>query len=348
MAVDVPMKSGSSLWGWATRLIRGATPPPDPERRDRDGGPAQRPATPREAAAAGEAPRGIQDVVRRLVADDRYAFVLLKEAADDIEVAQSWPAWEALGQQMALVPGGVVPVVRPDGGAEPVAVAAFYLDRCSVTNEQYARFIRAGGYDDLEIWPREVWASLMRFVDRTGKPGPRDWRDGAYPPAKADHPVVGVCWYEALAYARWVGKRLPVAAEWQKAAGWPEQHNGNACRRYPWGEIFAAGKANLWSTGVGTTVPVREFRAGSTPNGLHQMTGNVWEWLADPLETIPGAEDEVLRSDKPLRRVIGGAFDTYLTAEASNYFVTGQPEIHRRPNIGFRCAVPVDRLRPAP
>src|SRR5262249_44814420 len=157
-------------------------------------------------------------------------------------------------------------------------VDAFYLDRCAVTNEQFARFVRAGGYDDLETWPREVWPSVMRFTDRTGRPGPRHWRDGTYPSGKGDHPVVGVCWYEAVAYATGAGTRPPAAAEWQKAAGWPERHSGGACRRYPWGELFGEGKANLWAAGVGQTVPVREFRAGSTPNGIHQLTGNVWEW----------------------------------------------------------------------
>ena len=107
-----------------------------------------------------------------------------------------------------------------------------------MTNRQFQRFVEAGGYDTLEIWPQEVWPSLMRFTDRTGRPGPRDWENGKFPAGKADHPVVGVCWYEAVAYARWVGKRLPTAAEWQKAGGWPEQLSGGACNRYPWGDIF--------------------------------------------------------------------------------------------------------------
>src|SRR5206468_75083 len=155
----------------------------------------------------------------------------------------------------------------------------------------------------LEVWPRDVWAGLMRFVDRTGRPGPRGWSDGGFPAAAADHPVTGVCWYEALAYARWAGKRLPTAAEWQKAAGWPEPLGGGRCRRYPWGDLFAEGRANLWAGGSGAPAAVTAYREGSTPNGIRQLAGNVWEWLDDPLERIPCREGEHLRPGRPLRRI---------------------------------------------
>jgi iron(II)-dependent oxidoreductase len=238
--------------------------------------------------------------------------------------------------------------VAPSGVVEPTPIDAVYIDRFCVTNAQFQRFVQDGCYDALEIWPREIWPGLMRFVDATGQPGPRYWIDGGFPAEQANHPVVGVCWYEALAYARWAGKRLPTAAEWQKAAGWPEHLGGGACTRYPWGDLFADGRANLWSSGVGHTVPVDDFPEGATPNGIYQMAGNVWHWLADPLETIPCRADQSFSPWKPMRRIVGGAFDTYLPAEAANQFVTGQAELDRRPNIGFRCALSVDRLRCAP
>jgi iron(II)-dependent oxidoreductase len=292
--------------------------------------------------------KDIYSVTRPLIADDRYAFVLLREAADDVDEPNARAAWQALEAQMALVPAGIVPVALPDGSIGPAEVAAVYLDRHAVTNRQFARFVQAGCYDALEIWPREIWPSLLRFTDRGGKPGPRTWEGGTPPAHAADHPVTGVCWYEALAYARWAGKRLPTAAEWQKAAAWPEQISGGACRRYPWGDLFAEGRANLWAAAHARTVPVREYREGATPNGIFQLAGNVWEWLEDSLERIPCRPDEQLWSDGPLRRISGGAYDTYLVHEATNQFITGQPELDRRPNIGFRCAVAVDRLRPAP
>src|SRR5262249_41148162 len=154
------------------------------------------------------------------------------------------------------------------------------------------KFIQAGGYDTLEIWPPEVWPSVVRFTDRTGQPGPRDWENRTFPSRQAEHPVVGICWYEAMAYARWVGKRLPTAAEWQKAGGWPEQLSGGSCSRYPWGDLFDPERANLASAGVGAIVAVHAFPGGATPNGIYQMTGNVWEWLDDPLEIVPCEPDQ--------------------------------------------------------
>jgi iron(II)-dependent oxidoreductase len=284
----------------------------------------------------------------RKIADGRYSLVLLNDSTEDLDDAVGVLAWETLEDQMALVPAGVVPVVRTDGTVEPTALGAYYLDRFAVTNAQFQRFVQAGSYDALEVWPREIWPGLMRFVDRTGRPGPRNWENGSFPAALADHPVVGVCWYEALAYARWVGKRLTTSPEWQKAAGWPEHLSGGTCSRYPWGDLYAEGRANLWSSGLGRTAPVDAFPEGVTLNGIYQMSGNVWEWLDDPLETIPCRQDEAFRTWKPLRRIIGGAFDTYLPAEATNQFITGQSELDRRSNIGFRCAVSGDRLRLAP
>lgn len=289
---------------------------------------------------------GVASVAHRLIAEDRFLFVLLKEA--EVDEADALPAWRSLEEQMALVPYGVLPLHQPNGATSLTEVPAFYLDRCSVTNRQFQRFVRAGGYENLEIWPREVWPGLMRFTDRSGQPGPRDWENGRYPAGQADHPVVGVCWYEALAFARWVGKRLPTAAEWQKAGGWPEQLSGGAIHRYPWGNVFDPARANLRASGLGHTVAVREFPKGATLNGIYQMTGNVWEWLDDPLESIPSDPGDRLETDRPLRRIVGGAFDTYFSNEATCHFVTGQPELDRRANIGFRCAVSLDRLRPAP
>jgi iron(II)-dependent oxidoreductase len=284
----------------------------------------------------------------RLIADERYAFVLLEEAAADIEDRDAEPAWKALRDRMALIPGGLVQVVLADGSVAPVEVPAFHLDRCAVTNRQYRRFVAAGSYDALEIWPREAWPSLMRFTDQAGHPGPRDWRRGEYPPGLADHPVVGLCWHEAAAYARWVGKRLPRAAEWQKAAGWPEHIAGGACSRYPWGDIFDPARANTWASGLGRTAPAGDYPSGATRNGIHQLAGNVWEWLDDPLETIPCRPDEAFQPWRPMRRIAGGAFNTYFAAEAACQFVTGQPELDRCDNVGFRCAVPAARLRPGP
>jgi iron(II)-dependent oxidoreductase len=285
-------------------------------------------------------------MVSRLIGADRYTFVLLKEAIDEIDESEASGARKVLCRQMALVPFGNVPVVLSDHSCVTTEVEAFYLDRYAVTNGQFQKFVEDGGYDTLEIWPPKIWPSVVRFTDRTGQPGPRDWANQTFPARQADHPVVGVCWYEAAAYARWVGKRLPTAAEWQKAGGWPDQLSGGGCNRYPWGDLFEPARANLAPAQIGGTVPVSALPAGATPNGIYQMTGNVWEWLEDPLEAVPCDPNHNFVPWKPMRRIVGGAFNTYFANEATCHFITGQGELDRRDNIGFRCAVSSKALRP--
>jgi iron(II)-dependent oxidoreductase len=287
-------------------------------------------------------------MVKRLIGEHRYAFVLLKEAIHEIGEEDARAAWHILRRQMALVPVGSITVVHSDHTCVSTEISAFFLDRYAVTNRQFQKFIEAGGYDALEIWPPEVWPSVVRFTDRTGQPGPRDWENRTFPPRLAHHPVVGICWYEAMAYARWVGKRIPTAAEWQKAGGWPDQLSGGSCSRYPWGDLFEAERTNLAPAQIGGTLPVGAFPSGATPNGIFQMTGNVWEWLDDPLESIPCDADHSFVPWKPLRRIAGGAYNTYFPTEGTCHFITGQGEFDRRDNIGFRCAVSADHLRPLP
>lgn len=339
MANHLTARTETARRGWASRLLRSFG------RREGLGGlsPA---ASPRESPTPSSA--RARTMALQLISDDRYVFVLLREAIDDIAEDAAAPAWAALADGMAMIPAGVVPVVHANGGVGPVEVSAFYLDRHAVTNRQFKRFVDAGGYDALEVWPQEVWPSLMKFTDRSRRPGPGHWEEGKFAAGTADHPVAGVSWYEAAAYAAWVGKRLPTAAEWQKAGGWPEHLSGGACRRYPWGDIYEPDRANLGAPGAGKTVPVHDYPGGSTPNGIFQMVGNVWEWLADRLDAIPCRPDETFQPLRPLRRIAGGAFDTYFQAEATCQFVTGQPELDRRENLGFRCTLPVGRLRPRP
>ncbi|QDV35808.1 formylglycine-generating enzyme family protein [Tautonia plasticadhaerens] len=305
---------------------------------------------PADEAGAMPSPRGerVGQFVDELIADGRDAFALLRSTEAHVDEDDARRAWATLGRRMALIPPGPVAVVRGDGGDELVDLPAYYLDRHAVSNRQFSRFVAAGCYDALDLWPREVWPSLLQFTDKAGRPGPAGWTGGKFPAEKADHPVVGVCWYEATAYARWAGKRLPSAAEWQKAGGWPEHLGGGHCTRYPWGDLFDPARANVRSTGIGGTVPVDAMPSGGTPNGIRQMSGNVWEWLDDPLDAIPCRPGESFCPWKPMRRIAGGAFDTYLPGEATCHFVTGQGVLDRRPNIGFRCALSTDRLREPP
>ena len=192
---------------------------------------------------------------------------------------------------------GFVPV---EAGPSPVggAVEPYLIGRHEVTNEEYLRFVAAGGYRDPAYWPatllvaarRIPWADAIEtFVDRSGLPGPRTWESGKYPAGKADHPVAGVSWYEASAYARWSSGSLPTVAEWWRAA------HGDTLQVFPWGVEGASAHRRANLEGVSTT-PVGQFPLGVSRFGVMDMAGNVREWLAD---SVP---------DSPRRLAAGGSW----------------------------------------
>lgn len=239
---------------------------------------------------------------RRLIRDRRYCRVLAGSDQMEFDATSRAFAWKALEHEMALVPGGEVTLISDtamttrDGFElaadyeELVNVESFYLDRHCVTNAEFLKFVQAGGYADAQYWPEHVLPNLLQFVDQTGSAGPKHWVDGQPPEGKLDHPVVGVCWYEANAYATWVGKRLPSTEQWQRSGTWPKGHGGNGAEtRYPWGNAFDPHKANVWASGVADTVPVDQFACGGTPNGVKQLIGNVWEWV--DTQFLPTAEE---------------------------------------------------------
>ena len=109
-------------------------------------------------------------------------------------------------------------------------------------------------------------------------------------------------------------------------------------QRYPWGNAFDPRKANTWDSGIGDTVAVAALTAGSTPNGVRQLIGNVWEWV--DAQFHPNAETGVsVTLDQTMAEIRGGAFDTYFHSQATCQFRTGQPLLFRGPNVGFRCCV---------
>jgi iron(II)-dependent oxidoreductase len=304
-------------------------------------------------------PKSTEALVDELLAGGRYALMLRPETKQHLTQLQLMRAIRQLDEAMALVPAGRVLIGQlaemsnsacGQSEIDPkltqrnlIMVAPIYLDRFSVTNAEYQKFIDAGGYEQLEFWHEESLPALLDFVDQTGAPGPRYWSDGQYPPSDQHLPVVGISWYEAWAYARWVGKQLPSDAEWTKAAAWPvESAPGRiAQRRYPWGESFDVRRAHLYGSGHNAPVPVDEFPGGTSVGGIHQLIGNVWEWTSTPLAN---AADSTLHVSESVMSVRGGAFDTYFENQATCHFQSGEHALSRRRNIGFRLALPMSDL----
>jgi len=250
-----------------------------------------------------------------------------------------------LESRMALVPAGRVTlaqtVVDAPGAPEvDVEVEPFLLDIHAVTNAQYQRFVDAGAYEDFDLWPRAIWPHLIHMRDQTGKPGPRYWRDGRHDQKLAMHPVVGISWYEAAAYARWIGQRLPTEAEWQMAATWRIKSETDLLRRFPWGDAMDRTRCNIWASGIGHTVPVDAYPEGAAPNGVLQLVGNVWEWVDGDLN-LTTTEGKPIVAEMDIKATRGGAFDTYFESQATGLFRTGHIALARLHNIGFRCALSI-------
>ncbi len=214
---------------------------------------------------------------------------------------------------MTYVPGGDLVMGNPGGDeferpTHKETVGPFFLDVYEVTCEAYARFIKA-----------------------TGHSPPRAWRDGQYPPDAAQHPVTGVNWYDAAAYAHWAGKRLPTEYEWEFAARGPQG------RLYPWGAEWEAGAANARGAAAGGLTNVGQFQ-GASPFGAYDMIGNAWEWTASDLKPYPGGKLPFERK-KVLKVIRGGSWKAGPQEATTTYRgylqASGSKDYS---NTGFRCA----------
>lgn len=294
------------------------------------------------------APREPQesDPLKRLYQQGRFALILRDEAKWRSHVggpAIIESVRRDLEQRMALVPAGSVSIAltltaQPGSPEKDIEVNPFLLDVHCVTHARYQRFVDADGYDNLEFWPEEIWPHLIELKDQTGQPGPRFWRNGRHDSRMADHPVVGICWYESQAFALWSGQRLPSEAEWQMASSWHINSSADILRRFPWGDAMDNTRCNLWSTRQGGTVPVNAYPRGAAPNRVMNLVGNVWEWT-DTEYSITDDDGRPIVGEMPMHVIRGGAYDTYFETQTTANFRTGQLALARTHNTGFRCAM---------
>ncbi|HSE37701.1 MAG TPA: ergothioneine biosynthesis protein EgtB [Blastocatellia bacterium] len=232
--------------------------------------------------------------------------------------------------------------------AHQIYVQDFAIDRVPVTSGEYLEFIRAGGYGDFRWWFAEAWDC----IHREGWQAPLYWelhggewmiRDFAglhKAEEKADEPVTHVSFYEASAFAKWAGKRLPTEAEWEKAACVPPRQTTQSS--FPWGDDSpSVSMANLFENELWGVAPIGSFPEGQSSHGCYQMIGDVWEWTTSDYVPYPGFKpefdeynDKWFVGQKVLR---GGSYATpqyHIRSTYRNFFHPNE----RWMISGFRCA----------
>jgi formylglycine-generating enzyme required for sulfatase activity len=206
---------------------------------------------------------------------------------------------------------------------------AFYIDKYEVTNKRYKRFIDATGYK--VPWSQDPAVAAYIW----------DWQKRVYPEGKGDDPVVLVSWEDARAFCAWAGKRIPTEAEWEKAA------RGVKGKSYPWGNDWANGKANTLESGVKQTAPVGSFKEDVSEYGVHDLAGNVSEWVEEWFAPYPGNPMTNYEERNKYRVLRGGSWD-YAHSIANGYHRQYALPQSQMTAIGFRCVKAADEAGGSP
>jgi formylglycine-generating enzyme required for sulfatase activity len=244
----------------------------------------------------------------------------IERLASEFELARTWVKKGYFGRE------------QPQ---HTVALPAFWIGRHAVTVAQFGEFVEAGGYREARYWTSCGWA----WREAAGRHEPDHWHDETWT-GDGQLPVVGVSWYEAMAYCRWLGEatgrafRLPAEAEWEKAA------RGADARIFPWGDRFDAALCNVRAGGLDRTVPVGRYSpAGDSPYGCAEMAGNVSEWTSTRYSPYPcvagdGRDDPAGEAERVTR---GGSWHSPVLRARTSSRGMNDPFFADN-DLGFRCA----------
>ncbi|RME03926.1 MAG: hypothetical protein D6805_04725, partial [Planctomycetota bacterium] len=223
-------------------------------------------------------------------------------------------------------------------------VPGYFIDKYEVTNREYEEFLKyiqknKNTPNEHKYCHPEEKIDFPEGKDHT----PKFWYDKKW--NKPNYPVVGVDWYDAYAFARFKGKRLPTEKEWEKAA-----RGSKDKRLWPWGKIkpgkrkdqFDPNRLNHYTTGNKHTTPVGSYPLGVSPYGCFDMAGNVWEWTIDILKPYPNSPWAVPREQSQFYVARGGSWNDWEIYYGDKrltevVFRMGFPRTKRGPHIGFRC-----------
>jgi len=203
---------------------------------------------------------------------------------------------------------------------QKIFLKGFYIDRFEVTNERY-----------------------KKYIDALGAVPPGNWKDNNYPAGKDKEPVTWATWFDAANFCQWAEKKLPTEKQWERAA------KGTQGNEYPWGNEFHPDMANLSKRAGSKNKPVAvgSFPKSASKEGIHDLVGNVWEWVEDDYKPYKGSTHKNAYYDSGYKIIRGhsasdiGHFPMYANAikmfARSGYRQFANPD-EPGPDVGFRCA----------